>query len=338
MCRLHEARHFRGDSQFSTWLTRIALNEALGRVRRRRPSRRACRTGRRTSAQGGAVIMFPTSLTPPAADCELARRQVREFLEKAVDDLPDAFRTVFILRDIEEMSIEETAEPAVAQARNGQDAASPGAPADARGGREAALPRPFPSCSRSTERAASGWPTGSSTGCRTRARHRGPLKPRSADGYLAFGRLAAISRSAFFGDRSGRPARAEQLAADIGALDQQQQAVAQRVGIGGAHLRRHGAQSAAQLALVGFADQARRMARLPDIRRRRWSCRSRDSPASPRAGRRPTGTRRSASWGRRDVRRPPRRSAPRIRLLVYRADRRRRARPSTGSCGRGWAW
>ena len=52
--------------------------------------------------------MFPT-LSPPAADCELARRQVREFLEKAVDDLPDAFRAVFILRDIEEMSIEETA-------------------------------------------------------------------------------------------------------------------------------------------------------------------------------------------------------------------------------------
>ena len=60
-------------------------------------------------APGGHVIMFPTSLTPPAADAELARSQVREFLEKAVDDLPDAFRLVFILRDIEEMSTEETA-------------------------------------------------------------------------------------------------------------------------------------------------------------------------------------------------------------------------------------
>ena len=53
--------------------------------------------------------MFPTS-SPPAADSELARSQIREFLEKAVDDLPDAFRIVFILRDIEEMSTEETAE------------------------------------------------------------------------------------------------------------------------------------------------------------------------------------------------------------------------------------
>jgi RNA polymerase sigma-70 factor, ECF subfamily len=100
---------FRGGSQFSTWLTRIALNEALGRMRRRRPTAELAELDVRASAQGGAVIMFPTSLTPPGADSELARSQVREFLEKAVDDLPDAFRTVFILRDIEEMSIEETA-------------------------------------------------------------------------------------------------------------------------------------------------------------------------------------------------------------------------------------
>ena len=53
--------------------------------------------------------MFPTSLTQPGADSELARSQVRDFLEKAVDDLPEAFRLVFILRDIEEMSTEETA-------------------------------------------------------------------------------------------------------------------------------------------------------------------------------------------------------------------------------------
>ena len=53
--------------------------------------------------------MFPTSMTPPGADSELDRGQVRAFLEKAVDDLPISFRLVFILRDIEEMSTEETA-------------------------------------------------------------------------------------------------------------------------------------------------------------------------------------------------------------------------------------
>jgi RNA polymerase sigma-70 factor (ECF subfamily) len=98
---------FRGHSRFSTWLTRIALNEALGRARKRRPA--AALAELDTPANGGSVIMFPTSLKPPGADAELARKQVRDLLEKAVDELPEAFRLVFILRDIEEMSIEETA-------------------------------------------------------------------------------------------------------------------------------------------------------------------------------------------------------------------------------------
>lgn len=101
---------FRGGAQFSTWLTRIALNEALGRVRRRRPTAELAELDVAAGPQGGSVIKFPTSSMPAAADSELARSQVREFLEKAVDDLPDVFRTVFILRDIEEMSIEETAD------------------------------------------------------------------------------------------------------------------------------------------------------------------------------------------------------------------------------------
>ena len=54
--------------------------------------------------------MFPTSLTPSGADSELGRRQIRDFLEQAVDELPETFRLVFILRDIEELSTEETAE------------------------------------------------------------------------------------------------------------------------------------------------------------------------------------------------------------------------------------
>ena len=98
---------FRGQSQLATWLTRIALNEALGRVRRRRPTAELAELDVGAGRQG--VIMFPT-LPPPAADSELARSQIREFLERAVDDLPDTFRIVFILRDIEEMSTEATAE------------------------------------------------------------------------------------------------------------------------------------------------------------------------------------------------------------------------------------
>jgi RNA polymerase sigma-70 factor, ECF subfamily len=100
---------FRGSSRFSTWLTRIALNEALGRARKRRPAAELSELDVADGANGGSVIMFPTSLKPPGADAELARKQVRDLLEKAVDELPDAFRLVFIFRDIEEMSIEDTA-------------------------------------------------------------------------------------------------------------------------------------------------------------------------------------------------------------------------------------
>src|SRR5438552_11509229 len=61
------------------------------------------------------------------------------------------------------------------------------------------------------------------------------------------------------GDRCRRPAEAEQLAADVGALDQEQQPVAEGVGIARAHCRRHGAQAPAQFLLVGLADDARWM-------------------------------------------------------------------------------
>jgi RNA polymerase sigma-70 factor (ECF subfamily) len=101
---------FRGASSFSTWLTRIALNEALGRLRKRRPSAALAELDALAAdPDGDRVVMFPTSLMPPGADAELGRRQVRELLESAVDELPAPFRIVFVLRDIEELSIEETA-------------------------------------------------------------------------------------------------------------------------------------------------------------------------------------------------------------------------------------
>lgn len=100
---------FKGDAMFSTWLTKIALNEALTRIRKRRPVAELEELDVAAAGNGGQVIMFPTSLTPPGADAELARGQVRALLEQAIDELPAAFRIVFILRDVEEMSIDETA-------------------------------------------------------------------------------------------------------------------------------------------------------------------------------------------------------------------------------------
>lgn len=99
---------FRGEAQFATWLTRITLNEALGRVRRR-PLADAAELDADTGSNEGRVIMFPSSLMPASPESEAARGQVRDVLEQAVDRLPELFRVVFILRDVEGMSTEGTA-------------------------------------------------------------------------------------------------------------------------------------------------------------------------------------------------------------------------------------
>jgi RNA polymerase sigma-70 factor (ECF subfamily) len=100
---------FRGEALLSTWLTRIALNEALGRVRRRRPTVELDELETESGWQGGCLIMFPSASPPASPETEAGRNQVRQVLESAVDELPDAFRPVFVLRDIEGLSTEETA-------------------------------------------------------------------------------------------------------------------------------------------------------------------------------------------------------------------------------------
>jgi len=94
---------FRGEAKLATWLTRIALNEALGRVRRRRPHIDLDRL------DDGGIVMFPLSPVPPGPESEAGRAQVRTVIERAVDGLPAPFRTVFVLRAIEGMDTEETA-------------------------------------------------------------------------------------------------------------------------------------------------------------------------------------------------------------------------------------
>jgi RNA polymerase sigma-70 factor (ECF subfamily) len=100
---------FRGEAQLSTWLTKIALNEALGRLRRRR-STVALKDIDAINDQGEArVIYLPSARQDSDPEAAAARAEVRRLLERAVDQLPASFRMVFVLRDIEEMSIEETA-------------------------------------------------------------------------------------------------------------------------------------------------------------------------------------------------------------------------------------
>ena len=99
---------FRGESRFSTWLTRIALNEALGRKRLERATVDVAELDVASLANGSSLPNSPFSLVPLAADNEVMRMEVRSVLEDAIDDLPEGCRIVFILRTVEGMSVEET--------------------------------------------------------------------------------------------------------------------------------------------------------------------------------------------------------------------------------------
>jgi RNA polymerase sigma-70 factor, ECF subfamily len=100
--------HFRGDAAFGTWITRIAMNEALGRLRKRRPTVDWENYGaNRTQAE---IIDFPVSAASNDPEKTMAQGEIRAVLEHAIDALPDAFRAVFVARIVEGMSVEETAD------------------------------------------------------------------------------------------------------------------------------------------------------------------------------------------------------------------------------------
>jgi RNA polymerase sigma-70 factor, ECF subfamily len=100
---------FRGDSSLTTWLSRIVLNEAMGRLRRRRPTVDVDALEDRQARQGD-IIPFPLTSREPDPERAIAQRQIKALLESAIDELPDSFRTVLMARAVEGMSIEETAE------------------------------------------------------------------------------------------------------------------------------------------------------------------------------------------------------------------------------------
>jgi len=102
-------KSFRGDSKLATWLTRIVVNECNERLRKR--------------TRGAEVVAINQALTVATAAQDAAqgpsaqepepmaiRAQTRRLLEAKIDALPDAFRTVFVLRAVEEFTVEETAE------------------------------------------------------------------------------------------------------------------------------------------------------------------------------------------------------------------------------------
>jgi RNA polymerase sigma-70 factor (ECF subfamily) len=98
---------FRGECALATWLTQIVLNEARGRLRRRRPTEDPQVLDR--IPQDSRVMIFPGVSAVDNPEAAVARAELRRLLERAVDELPDSFRLVFIMRDIDEISAEETA-------------------------------------------------------------------------------------------------------------------------------------------------------------------------------------------------------------------------------------
>jgi RNA polymerase sigma factor (sigma-70 family) len=98
---------FRGDALLSTWLSRLVLNECLARMRR---------SARRQNVVSIVSPNIPIESTlmianeSGAPDEELGRAQMRDLLERKVDELPENFRTVFVLRSVEELGVDETAE------------------------------------------------------------------------------------------------------------------------------------------------------------------------------------------------------------------------------------
>lgn len=88
---------FKNNSSFGTWMTRIMINQCLGQIRKTR----LIITD--TSLQDNSINM----VTP---DSELHNKELSALLENAIEKLPEKYRLVFVLREVEDLSVKETAE------------------------------------------------------------------------------------------------------------------------------------------------------------------------------------------------------------------------------------
>jgi RNA polymerase sigma-70 factor (ECF subfamily) len=103
-------RKFRGESKLSTWLARIVINEALGRMRKKKSESVVIdfsTEGREERRVESAAETDAARVSPEEATL---RAEVRALIERKLDELPTAFRTVFVMRELEEMTVEETAQ------------------------------------------------------------------------------------------------------------------------------------------------------------------------------------------------------------------------------------
>lgn len=101
---------FRAEARLSTWLVRIVANEALGRLRRNgAQTARIVPLNASVDADDETPEMQMQANPNDQPEPSVMRAQIRQQIEARIDTLPDAFRTVFMLRGVEEMSVEEVA-------------------------------------------------------------------------------------------------------------------------------------------------------------------------------------------------------------------------------------
>lgn len=102
-------RQFRGEARLGTWLVSIVVNEALGRRRSRAREAVIVPFDNVMDDENSNLAMSDDQPMPEAPEQSTLRSEIRAVIEKRIDQLPDVFRTVFVLRALEEMSVEDAA-------------------------------------------------------------------------------------------------------------------------------------------------------------------------------------------------------------------------------------
>jgi RNA polymerase sigma-70 factor (ECF subfamily) len=99
---------FKGDSKFYTWIVRIAVNQALMKLRRRRTDKSVSMD--ETIDTGEDTVVREIAAWDESPEQRFSREEVREILDGAIESLDPIYRSVFMLRDVDDLSTEETAE------------------------------------------------------------------------------------------------------------------------------------------------------------------------------------------------------------------------------------
>ncbi len=100
---------FRGDSGLSTWLVRIVVNESNRRLRKINRLATWLEFNNDAERDDVTTTMTANEFSSESPEPNLVRSQTRHLLEARIDQLPDLFRAVFILRAVEDLTVEETA-------------------------------------------------------------------------------------------------------------------------------------------------------------------------------------------------------------------------------------